>query len=978
MPTRHHPARQLLLPGVEPPPRPTRPARRSSDRLAALGRDGWVRPDAVAWVLLFVLLSLSVAGALLVRQQIDREAAQRFGFLSDQLVLRMQERLVSQAMVLRNAATYFTREEAPGLTEWRDFVHSAQAVPGAAGMLGIGFIEPVTRHRHDAQARRLERLGLPLSLPAESAGLGDHALVTYLEPQQSLRVATVGIDLLAHPAYRAALELARDGGELALSARLPPLSPGSLGGLVRSERAVTHLMVVPVYGPDAPLERIAQRRAALRGWVFTPYHVGELALTLLADWARYDGGEVRMRVYEGPAVRPTQLVFDSQALAWGQGEPAGWPTGAVSTQRSLQMGGHDWTLVFDPRPPGVARHYGAAWGTLLGGVVLSGLIVGLFRSTSRTRARAVRLANRLTHEMAQQTERLRQSEDRLRSTLDTLPYQLLELDLGGRCHDIRGPSGPSAAPSLPILQGQWLQDALPDEVARTCLQALEEAQQHGHCHGRQVSLELPQGLCWFELSVARKPTQPGEGGRFILLSRDVTALRLAVAEAQTANRSKSRFLAAASHDLRQPLAALSLYLDMLYKRLSPADAVLMRGIRGCVDTLTELLTDLLDVSKLDAGVVEPDPIDLPVQTLLDRVASVHTARAQARNLRLRVRPSPVWTHTDPVLLGRILGNLVSNAIRYTDRGGVLVACRHRGGRCWIEVWDSGIGIAPEQIELVFEEFRQLASVPRRGGSGLGLAIVARTAALLGLQVRVRSWPGRGSMFAIELPPATPLPDEPGTEAEAEAEAETGVQAEAEAGVDSGADSGADHGVDPQAGVRAATPAAIQADADYRNSPRPDTGRRPHQDARPLAASGVRDDSAPIDPAPVAGRPLRAGLRVALVEDNPELLHALRMVLQAEGHAVVAAKGLADLRRQLGDRAPDLVITDYGLAANETGFDVIDGLRARFSPRLPALLVTGETDPETLRRIRARGIAVQFKPLPTQVLLQFVAEVAAAR
>ena len=229
-------------------------------------------------------------------------------------------------------------------------------------------------------------------------------------------------------------------------------------------------------------------------------------------------------------------------------------------------------------------------------------------------------------------------------------------------------------------------------------------------------------------------------------------LMAAKADAEQANRAKSTFLTAVSHDLGQPLSALSLLVSVFKHSATPTTNRLIQNMQDCVDGMSGLLTDLMDVSKLDAGVVSPKPTDFSVQELFASVVSVQAVEAQIKGLRLRIRGSAAFAHTDFKLVQRILGNLVSNAVRHTPSGGVLLACRVRGGKQWVEVWDTGVGIAPDKTELVFKEFTQLKDNARTIGSGLGLAIVAKTARLLGLEVRLRSQVGRGSMFAIELPP----------------------------------------------------------------------------------------------------------------------------------------------------------------------------------------------------------------------------------
>jgi signal transduction histidine kinase/CheY-like chemotaxis protein len=228
-----------------------------------------------------------------------------------------------------------------------------------------------------------------------------------------------------------------------------------------------------------------------------------------------------------------------------------------------------------------------------------------------------------------------------------------------------------------------------------------------------------------------------------------------------ANQAKSRLLAAASHDLRQPMHALSLFVDQLRaSRSTEEQAALTRRVGDAVASLTELLDQLLDLSKLDAGAVQVAAQDFPVRELLASIATQFGPLARAKGIDLRLRARDSWLRSDPLLVQRIVLNLVANAIHYTERGGVLVGCRRRGGRLRIEVWDTGCGIPEDRRDEVFREFVRLDQGEHRraSGLGLGLAIVARLADLLGTRIELRSRMNRGSVFAFELPAGTALPD----------------------------------------------------------------------------------------------------------------------------------------------------------------------------------------------------------------------------
>jgi signal transduction histidine kinase/CheY-like chemotaxis protein len=232
------------------------------------------------------------------------------------------------------------------------------------------------------------------------------------------------------------------------------------------------------------------------------------------------------------------------------------------------------------------------------------------------------------------------------------------------------------------------------------------------------------------------------------------ALHIAKAEAEQANLSKTRFLLAASHDLHQPLNAARLFLGALAEEVSgERPRELVERIEAALESVDDLLSALLDISRLDARVWPVQCESFPLAPLLARLAREYGPQAQALGLAMRVVPSSLMVHTDRRLLERVMRNLISNAIRYTGSGRILVGCRRRGAAVSLEVADTGIGIPEEKRQTIFEEFRQLGNNPRRDdkGVGLGLAIVDRIVRLLDLSIAVDSRPGRGSRFAVRVP-----------------------------------------------------------------------------------------------------------------------------------------------------------------------------------------------------------------------------------
>jgi len=354
--------------------------------------------------------------------------------------------------------------------------------------------------------------------------------------------------------------------------------------------------------------------------------------------------------------------------------------------------------------------------------------------------------------------------------------------------------------------------------------------------------------------------------------------------AEAANLAKSRFLAAASHDLRQPIHALNLYLGAFAQIQLPRQAgSLLTKVRQCAHIMDEMFRTLLDISKLDAGAVKTQVCTFALAPMLARAKLEFEPQARVKGLKLRVVRSSAYVRSDPALVERILRNLISNAIRYTERGGVVIGCRSHRGAIRVCVYDTGVGIEPAEQSLVFEEFYQVGNKERdrSKGLGLGLAIVERLARLLNAPVTLRSRAGRGSLFAFDLQPG-------------------------------------------EAGER---PALV-----------------PHR------TGGRRRDL--------------AGTLVAVIDDEELILDAAQTLLAQWNCTVIAASSGHDALRQLADspRPPDVLICDYRLRDDENGIGVVEAIRNEFNAEIPALLITGDTDPDEIRRITTSGLALLHKPL----------------
>lgn len=292
---------------------------------------------------------------------------------------------------------------------------------------------------------------------------------------------------------------------------------------------------------------------------------------------------------------------------------------------------------------------------------------------------------------------------------------------------------------------------------------------NGEPHEREI--ETHAGL-WFIRSVQPYRTLDNKVAGVVITFVDATerklvadSLHMAKRQAELANAAKSRFVAAASHDLRQPLQTLALLQGLLANLASgPKAAALVVRLGDTLGAMSAMLNTLLDLNQIEAGILQAEPVEFPVNDLLNRMREEFAYLAQARGLKLRVVPCSLLIQSDPRLLEQLLRNLVSNAVKYTEQGKVLIGCRRSGGRLRLEVMDTGIGMPEVELDAIFEEYHQINNPARERsrGLGLGLSIVAQLGKLLGHKIAVRSQLRHGSVFSVEVPysAATSVPQPP--------------------------------------------------------------------------------------------------------------------------------------------------------------------------------------------------------------------------
>jgi len=315
-------------------------------------------------------------------------------------------------------------------------------------------------------------------------------------------------------------------------------------------------------------------------------------------------------------------------------------------------------------------------------------------------------------------------------------------------------------PKQSLSSAEWVRQIHPDDrpsvTARLNIDALDE-----RSHSMTFRFLRPDGRgeVWLEQVAVTQVDSAGMPTRISGLTTDVTArkrfeeeISRAWKSAALADQAKTSFLSAASHDLRQPLQTLRFLQTALEPHLPDGEGRnLVGGIARSLDTMSSILSSLLDVNRLEDGNLRPSMSDFAINEVFDAVTVDFLDSVADKGLRWRLVRSELMVRSDKGMLAAMLRNLLSNAVRYTDQGTVLLGCRRTGGKIRIEVWDRGIGISRDQLPHIFQEYYQGAHGAERGGFGLGLAIVRRMGKVLDHRIDVRSTPGRGTVFSIEVP-----------------------------------------------------------------------------------------------------------------------------------------------------------------------------------------------------------------------------------
>jgi PAS domain S-box-containing protein len=834
-----------------------------------------------SWPALLLLVAGLTATAVATRHtQLEKVAEERreFNFACREIFLKVQDRLGKHEQILRSGAALFAATEEVSRAEWRTFVQGLQVEDHSPGIQGVGYAQLVPAERLAQHQQEIRQQGFPNYRVWPEGERAVYTAITYLEPFTNRNLRAFGYDMFSEATRRAAMERAWDGNTAALSGKVKLVQETT------TDVQAGTLLFVPVYRHDRPIRTTNERRAALQGWVYSPYRMNDLMKGVLGEWDSPTGQRIRLQTYDGAEPAPESLLHDTLAKAGTILRP----NGGYTRQTPITYAGHRWTLLFSQSllAPTLWEHSNVRI-VAVAGTVLSLLVAGLLHTLQNTRFNARRLAGRLTADLQQTTDRLglaaaaggvgiwdyeiatgkliwdeqmfrlygitrtqfsgtydawvtgvhpedrqraddevqravrgekefdtefrvlwpdgtirqlqaqsrvqrnaagqsahvigtnwditerKLAEDKLRQLsymVEQSTTSVLMTDLRGNIEYINAHFTVLTGYTQEELLGQnprLLKTGLTSpatylELWRTITAGLPW---HGELQNRKKNGEL----YWESLSISPLRDAAGSVTHYVALTEDITLrkaaeeeLRRAKEAAAAASLAKSLFLANMSHEIRTPMNAIIGFTQLLLNApsLSSAQRQHLETIGRSGDHLLNLLNDILEMSKIEAGHVELTSANFDLGLLLDDLERIFRNRTEAKRISFKIERAPAlpgFLVGDEHKLRQVFTNLLNNAVKFTQRGGVVcrveVSAPTTSGLLLTgEVLDTGAGMTEEEINTLFQSFHQTASGRKSGsgtGLGLGLALSRNLARLMGGDITVRRREGGGSAFRFQ-------------------------------------------------------------------------------------------------------------------------------------------------------------------------------------------------------------------------------------
>ncbi|MGD9731046.1 MAG: CHASE domain-containing protein [Desulfamplus sp.] len=719
----------------------------------------------LVWTIFFIGISITSLAVIYIKNHSQTQNQLEFDFASNEIKLAILQRLNAHALILRSGASFFYVSKDVSRDEWRRYALELRVKEHLPGIEGFGFsllIKPENLAEHE---QTIQKEGFADYRVRPEGKRDIYSSIIYLEPFEGRNLRAFGYDMFSEPVRRDAMERARDEDGAALSGKLQLVQ--EIGKDVQPGT----LMYVPVYNKDMPLNTVEQRRAALYGWVYSPYRMIDLMQGILGGWDNlHSEKRIRLQIFDGKNLSSDNLLYDSQK---GNPENIDCPS-EFTVNIPISFGGRVWTLHFTKGLKEFSDDLRELFLVSAVGTVITLLLSGLIFFFYNTTFMAQQMANKLTDKL------IKAAEDQ-RILLDNINVQVWYQQDDHTYGAVNQFHADFVGKPKEELEFRDLYEIFPKDMVDVCRDTNNKV--FKTCKPLNTEEWTPNASGVNRLLAIMKSPKVGADGKVeyvVCSAEDITDRRRAeqnlidtnrqledaiekanemAVKAQMADIAKSEFLANMSHEIRTPMnGVIGMTALLLETELTDEQYRFANIVRSSAESLLSLINDILDFSKIEAKKLELESIDFDLSEVIEDFACDLAVRAQEKGLELiwdTAPDVPVMLKGDPGRLRQVLTNLTGNAIKFTESGEVVVRVSYVGEDSLnnsvmlrFSVSDTGIGIAKDKIGMLFDKFSQAdASTTRKyGGTGLGLAISKQLAELMGGQAGAESQENKGSEF----------------------------------------------------------------------------------------------------------------------------------------------------------------------------------------------------------------------------------------
>lgn len=706
------------------------------------------------WTLLILAISLGATVWVFRYRWQEAEIMMRRDFSDEchSLARTLEARIEHLKQILRGGVGMVSACQPVSRENWRTFYERQQLKKTLPGIQGLGLsviIPPDQLQQHTAT---VQAEGYPNYRVWPEGQRSIYSAIVYLEPFDVRNQRAFGYDMFAEPVRHAAMQSACDQNTANLT------GPVKLAQEDGKDLQVGTLMYVPVYQIGKRIETVAERRAALVGWVYSPYRMDDLVRSTLEHSKHTLKHELRLQIFDGASGEPADLMFDSHR------GPEQQPENETQLAHTINIdaAGRTWMLRFQSNSSLFAENYFAlAWLSLSGGGLLSSLITGLIFAILNTKSKAKTMAERLTADLKQSEERWKFATEGSNIGVWDWEIRSNQLALSRSWKEMLG----YAEEEIASNSTEWTSRVFPADLAMTMGKVEAYLQGKTSSYDCEFRMRTKDGsLKWIRArGLVVKWDEAQRPLRMVGTHTDITleknyAKELAemLERQQQISRMKSRFISITSHEFRTPLAAAMAAAELLNKHAesipSEKRRELLTRIAVSIKRMAELLDEVLTLNRIEEDQLKPRPVAVDLRPLVEgMIEEIVLADQGAHAIELSA-PASVPTTLDPTFIRKILSNLLSNAVRYSPAGtSVKVRIELASATVLIVVEDQGIGVPAKDLKRIFEPFERCSNVGEIKGTGLGLSIVKRMTELLHGSVEIESVEGQGTRFTINLP-----------------------------------------------------------------------------------------------------------------------------------------------------------------------------------------------------------------------------------